>query len=90
MIPPTTFLICLLAVFLLLGQNAIASPFPYQSVSESNTDPITGRYHHHTDTDPHIDAIYDKVRIRKPYPKQSNTGDEELFKPGSINGLSQK
>ena len=87
MIPQFTFLVGLLALFLLLRRNALASPLPYQSISESGTNPITGRYHHHTDTDPHIDAVYDRVRLRKPYPKRSNTGDEGSFIPASIDEL---
>ena len=53
-----------------VGHNTIASPLPYQSINMMSTDPVTGLYRHHTDSNPHIDAVYDNVWLRKPYIKQ--------------------
>ena len=75
---PISFLITILAI-LLLGHNTVASPLPYQSIAKISTDPTTGRYRHHTDSDPQIDAVYDKVRLRQPYSERLEREMEESF-----------
>ncbi len=75
---------------LIISNSAIGSPLPSKTNVKITTSPAADNYHHRTDSDPHIDPVYDQVTLPISQINQDDAGERGYFFPKpAMSGLRE-